>query len=116
MVPDRTSILEQLASKTISVEEAAARLRPAPRPDLSLFHGRWLHIRVAELSSGKPRAAVNLPLSWVAVGMQIGQRYSTDIPTINWAEVVEAIQSGASGRIVEVEDLEDDQRVEIYVD
>jgi hypothetical protein len=116
MSVDRTSILEQLANKTISAEEAATLLRPAPRPDLTALHGRWLRIRVSELSTGKPRAAVNLPLSWVATGMQIGKRYSADVPEINWSEVVAAIQSGASGRLIEVEDIEDNQRVEIYVE
>lgn len=113
MFADRTSILNQLAAGQISAHEAAARLRPVPRVDLAALQGRWLRIRVNELSTGKSRAAVNLPLAWVAAGMQIGQRYSADVPDINWGEVVAAVQSGASGRLIEVED---NQRVEIYVE
>jgi hypothetical protein len=113
MSVDRASILNQLAAGQLSAEEAAARLKPR---DKAALHGRWLRIRVNELSTGKLRVAVNLPLSWVEVGLQIGKRYSADVPDIAWDEVVQAIESGASGRIIEVEDLEDNQRVVIFVE
>jgi hypothetical protein len=46
----------------------------------------------------------------------MGARYSPDIEDFDWDELVAAIQEGAEGKLVEVEDVEDGEKVEVYVD
>lgn len=122
MLANRASILDQVAAGQMTAEEAARVLgRPAavarPSPEqLEHLKGRWLHIRVTRLSTGAARATINLPLTWVAIGMQIGARFEHRIAGVDWAEVTELINSGADGRLVEVENLDDDERVEIFVE
>jgi hypothetical protein len=121
-VSERAHILERIREGQISVNEGAKLLdalhsdRPAaptpPRPGTA----RWLHVRVTNLESGKPKVNVNLPLGLVRAGLKVGARYSAEVNEIDWDELLLAIQEGAAGKLVEVEDQEDGERVEVYVD
>jgi hypothetical protein len=78
---------------------------------------RWFRVRVTNLETGRVKVNVNLPLSLVKVGLRIGAQFSSDIPELDWDELMSAIQEGgAAGKLVEVEDLEDGEKVEVYVD
>ena len=125
-------ILSRLASGQISADEAARLLREPARPDALLSsppsapapggsvgyptEGRWLHIRVTNLDNGKPKVSVNVPLSWIPIGMKIGAKYQPELAAIDFNEVVALLQAGTDGKLIEVEDLDDGERVEIYVD
>ena len=111
-----TRSVNLLASGQISADEAAQRLRPSAAPPRLNLSGRWLRVRVTDLDTGKQKVNVNLPLSWVEVGMKIGAQYRPEIANFDLGALVEQIQSGAEGRLVEVEDLDDNERVEIFVD
>jgi hypothetical protein len=111
----RSDILNQLAAGQLSPDEAAIRLRE-PAQARAALNNHWLHIRVTSLESGRPKVHVNLPLSWVELGMKIGLRYHPDLAGIDFNDVIAQVQAGSSGKLIEVEDLEDGQRVEIFVD
>jgi len=123
MDANRTDILNQLASGQISAAEAAQRLgpgnppRPAtPKPHAGLNPNRWLHVRVTNLQTGRPKVNVNLPLTWVELGLKIGAKYQPEIAGLDFNDLVDQIQAGASGKLIEVEDMDDGERVEIFVD
>lgn len=114
MNPERTQLLEQVAAGQISAMEAAQRLGTEANTA-----GRWLHVRVTDLTTGYQRVQVNLPLVWVDAAMKLGARYQPQLAglDLDWNEIVTMLKADpSSGRLVEVEDLEDNQRVEIYVD
>jgi hypothetical protein len=127
MTSPNAQILNLLADGQISPEEAAARMRgdrasstasaPAsgktPAADLG---NRWLHIRVTDVHTGRPRVNVNVPLTWVALGLQLGSRHVGELHGIDLNELLDQIRAGANGRLIEVEDLDDGERVEIFVD
>ena len=48
--------------------------------------------------------------------MRIGAQYRPEIASFDFGDLVAQIQAGAEGKLVEVEDLEDNERVEIFVD
>lgn len=119
MFSERTQLLEQVAAGQISAVEAAQRLGTEANTGGRNAAGRWLHVRVTDLTTGFQRVQVNLPLVWVDAAMKLGARYQPELAGINldWNEIVAMLKADpASGRLVEVEDLEDNQRVEIYVD
>ena len=123
MTSPHAHILDQLAAGQISSDEAAARMRgehtaAATRPTLSAaaMAGRWLHVRVTDLHTGRQRVQVNLPLTLVAAGLQIGARYTPQLGQLDLGQILADIHAGTSGRLVEVEDLDDGPRVEIFVD
>jgi hypothetical protein len=80
------------------------------------FGNRWLHIRVTDVHTGRPRVNVNVPLTWVALGLQLGSRHVSELHGIDLNELLDQIRAGANGRLIEVEDLDDGERVEIFVD
>jgi hypothetical protein len=55
-------------------------------------------------------------MSLVNVGIKMGARFAPDIEGIDFDEIVAAIKSGSQGKIVDVVDEEDGERVEIYVE
>jgi len=130
----QTDILARLAAGDITVEQAAQQLRggqtptppkapkppaapPAARPALPEHTAnRWLRIRVSDLETGRQRVNVNLPLGWVAAGMRIGARYSPELDNLDLGDLLSQLDTSTGGQIVDVEDLDDGQRVQIYVD
>jgi hypothetical protein len=130
MDSNRAEILTQLANGQISADQAAEQLRgraapaaPATPPLTSLtpeqtaaLANRWLRIRVSDLESGRQRVAVNLPLSWLSVGLRIGARFSPEVAGLDANELLAVLQSGANGQVVDVEDLDDGERVQIFIE
>lgn len=112
MDEERMKILKMLEEGKITAEEAArllealeaSRRRETP-PE------RWFRIRVTDLRTGKQRVNVNIPLHLVNLGFSIGSRFSP-----RWEEIWEKIRAGMQGKIVDVEDEEEGERVEIYID
>ncbi|MBI3241282.1 MAG: hypothetical protein HYZ49_03205 [Chloroflexi bacterium] len=116
---ERSHILEQLASGQISADEAARLLNQPPASPASfdaLAANRWFHVRVTDLDTGKQKVSVNLPLSLVDAGLKIGARYEPQIAGLDLREIIEQLQAGTGGRLVDVEDFESGEHVEIFVD
>lgn len=117
---ERLKILQMLEEGKITAEEAAALLRaigqkagtagPGPHGG-----GRFLRVRVTDVVSGRSKVNVTVPLQLVRVGLRIAERFAPDAG-VNWQELEEALTSSLTGKIVEVEDTEDQERVEIYVE
>ncbi len=122
MTSPNALILNLLADGQISPEEAAARMRGEHAPAAgrasvpASMANRWLHVRVTDLHTGRARVQVNLPLTLVAAGLQIGARYTPQLGQLDLNQILADIHAGATGPLVEVEDLDDGQRVEIFVD
>jgi len=116
--PDRAQVLKMIDAGQISADEGLRLLNAvgAAPPGAASLSGRWLRIRVTDLATQRPKVNVNLPLTWVSLGLKIGSRYSDDLAKIDMNEVMTEIERGAQGRIIDVEDVEDGERVEIYVD
>lgn len=50
------------------------------------------------------------------MGLKIGARFAPDIEDLNFEDIIEAICGDAQGRIVAVEDEEEGERVEIFIE
>lgn len=126
MDTNRSDILAQLAAGEISADQAAEQLRgggstaaatpPQSAPLPASLANRWLRIRVSDLATGRQRVNVNLPMGWVAAGLRIGARYSDELGRLNVPQLLSELEAGAGGQIVDVEDLEDGERVQIFID
>lgn len=91
-------------------------LPPAP-PRAERQRGRWLHIHVSDLQTGRNRVKVNVPLGLVQFGFKIGARFTDEVDDHMMKSVMEALHSEeVSGTLVEVEDEDDNERVHIFVD
>jgi hypothetical protein len=68
------------------------------------------------MASGTGKVNVTIPLGLVSAGLRIAERFAPEAQGIDMQELEEAIVSGVEGKIVEVMDAEDNERVEIYVE
>ncbi len=139
----RKQILEMLSAGEINVNRATELLNqaresapeeemplppvppaPPPAPTAStppagprVEGRRWLHIHVSDLSSGKSRVRVNVPLGLVSFGLKVGARFTDEMDADMIRGVMDALHDDElTGTLVEVEDIEDDERVHIFID
>ncbi|HEX6386189.1 MAG TPA: hypothetical protein VF177_16075 [Anaerolineae bacterium] len=140
---NRSEVLELLAAGKISAAEAAellsrARSEPAAaaeEPAVAEAPAKavepadvvgpeatsgktpsWFHVRVRDLESGRNKVTVNIPLRMFKFGMKIGRRFSPELAELDWDEIENMVTNMESGVLVEVQDEEDKEQVQIYVD
>jgi hypothetical protein len=120
---ERMRTLEMLENGVISAEEAVALLAaletPKPRRERPGGGGsspQWFRVLVTDSNSGRTKANVRIPLGIVDVGLRMGARFGTDIESSALHDIVEAIEQGVQGKILEAVDGSDGERVEIYVE
>lgn len=125
MSEERARILQMVSENKIDAQEGArllAALGNATPGDEAreevarAGQARWFRVRVTNLETGRTKVNVNLPLSLVKVGLKVGARFSPEVEDLDWDELLVAIQEGAAGKLVEVEDVEDGEKVEVYVE
>ena len=59
---------------------------------------------------------VNIPVGLVNVGMKMGARFTPEFDGMTYDELSDLIRSGASGKVIDVVDSEEGERVEIFVE
>jgi len=77
---------------------------------------RWLRVRVTDTDSGRPRVNVRLPLSMVSVGLKMGSKFAPQIEGLDSNDLMDIIESGELGQIVDVYDDEDGEHVEVFLE
>jgi hypothetical protein len=121
-VEERMQILKMIEDGKISAEEGAKLLQAlSGRGDKRKTapvsgEARWFRVRVTDLDTGKNKVNVNIPMGLVNVGIKMGARFAPNVENLNYEELAEAIKSGAQGKIVDVVDEEDGERVEIFIE
>jgi len=118
---ERLKILKMVEEGKISPEEAARLLSAltkaeSKRAAASPGEGRWLRVRVTDMDSGKTAVNVNLPVSLVNVGLRMGARFVPEMEGVSMTELDAAIRKGLTGKIIDILDEEERQRVEVYVE
>ncbi len=119
---ERLRILQMIQEGKITAEEGAnllqalggaGKTKPSSPPTRD---PRLLRVRITDLNTGKTKVNVNIPMGLVNVGVKLGARFAPSHANINYDEIMDAIKSGASGKLADVEDLESGEHVEIWVE
>jgi len=121
---ERMKILKMIEEGKLSAEEGTKLLaaltekRGPTSPHTPGMRGapRWLRIRVTDVRSGRSKASVQIPLALVDAGMKIGAHFAPEVEGVDMANVMDALRSGMTGKIIDVTDEEDGEHVEIYVE
>jgi hypothetical protein len=120
---ERMRILKMISAKQITAAEGAGlleALRGAPATKApgrnELGKARWLRVRVTDRLSGQTKVNVNLPIGLVDVGLKMSARFAPDMVGMDISAIQVALKNGVQGRIVAMDDEEDDERVEIFVE
>ncbi|AXV37593.1 MAG: hypothetical protein KO217_03865 [Methanobacteriaceae archaeon] len=120
---ERMQILEMVEEGKINTKEAMELLDAlegnqeeiTPKKD-----AKWLKVRVRTMDDN-PKVNVNIPISLVDVGLKMAKKFDpklkeSGLDKIDLDEIIEAVKNGAEGKIVDVEDEENQTKVKIYVE
>jgi hypothetical protein len=120
MSEERLKILKMIEEGKISAEEGIKLIGALGEGRKAAGGGggaaRWLRIRVTDSRSGRSKASVQIPLALVDAGLKIGAHFAPEVEGVNMANVMDAVRSGVTGKIIDVTDEEDGEHVEIYVE
>ncbi|NLG28731.1 MAG: hypothetical protein GX557_12525 [Chloroflexi bacterium] len=119
---ERVQILRMVEARRISPEEAAKLLEAlehASQEDDVRDKGKaaqWFRVKVTDLSTGRTKVNVNIPIGLVNVGMRMGAKFAPGIDSSAFADVLASAKSGQRGKILEVDDHDSGEHVEIYTE
>jgi hypothetical protein len=120
---ERMRVLKMIETGTVSAEEGARLLdtlresHPQQQPTGSAPHStgpRRFHVRVTDLVTGKSKVDIDLPWSLVSVGINMGARFTP--PDVDIEAVMAGIDPDSSGKVLDIVDDKDSERVEIFVE
>lgn len=118
-IDDRLRILQMIEHGQISAEEGA-RLLEAITDDATRTRtearARSLRVVVTDMHSRRQKINVTIPASLVTVGLKLGARLFPRNASVTNDDVLRAIERNAPGRIFELQDLEEGERIEIFVE
>jgi hypothetical protein len=123
---ERMKILKMIDEGKISAEEGAkllsalsdSRSRAMTGSGLSRGVGtaRWLRVKVTDVATGRSKATVQIPISLLDAGLKIGAHFAPEVEGVDLNQLMDAVRSGVTGKLVDVIDDEDGEHVEIYVE
>ena len=119
---ERLKILKMIEEGKLSPEEGSQLLSALSRktttgiPNLGSSGAKWLRVRVTDLSTGRSKATVQIPLALMDAGMKIGAHFAPEIDGVNMDQLMNALRAGTTGKIIDVVDDEDGEHVEIFID
>lgn len=127
---ERLKILQMVADGTITPEDAARLLealgegtkQPAQATESEEGRGRqpkWFKVRVTDTDTGRVRVNVTLPMALIRGALKLGGRINVVGDRIG-KDVLEGLEealiTGKVGKLIDVVDEEDGERVEVFVE
>lgn len=130
----RQEILDLLAKGKITADEAAEMLNavqsetadyppavekqtdPAAEPTTSGKQPSWFRVRVRNLETGQNKVSVNIPLPMLKFGLKLGRYFSPELDGMDFNELTGLMAEMGTGMLVDVQDEEDNEHVQVFVD
>ncbi len=122
-IEERNRILSMVETGQVSASEAAqlldtlavrqdeTELRTRPRNHTLRF---WVSDTVGKRSQVKMTATLPVPL--VSLGLRMLARFAPQLNENTLQHIIDAIERGATGCVLDVQDLEEGKRLEIFVE
>jgi hypothetical protein len=116
---ERNRILYMIESGKLTAAEAAQLLDTLEleleRPRAQ-SRNRTARVRVTNLTSNRQKVNVTIPVSLIQVGLRLGTRLAPQVSGSALEDLLRAIEGGATGRLLDLQDLEEGERVEIFAE
>ena len=116
---ERNHILQQVETGRVTAEQAGQLL------DMLDLEGkgtdergrkRSVRVRVTKLANGQQKVNVVLPVHLLHVGLRLATRLAPQVSGSALEDLLLAMASGATGRLLDLQDLEEGERVEIFAE
>lgn len=119
LTAERNRILRLVESGNVTAEEAIRLLDTIESKQEhtdARKHKRVARVRVTNLATNRQKANVTIPVSLIDVGLRLGTRLVPQIRGSALEDLLRAIESGTTGRLLDLQDLEEGERVEIFAE
>jgi len=121
---ERMKILKMISDEKITAEEGSRLISAiSQRSEKEIkstkrsLSNQMLRVRVTDMSTGKTKVNVNVPMKLVDAGLNIAAQFTPEMENAQMMEAVkEALAENMSGKIVDVVDEEDQEHVEIFIE
>lgn len=120
---DRLKVLKMIQEGKITPEEGSQLLELIEEGTTNMppaapvgRGGKWFRVRVTDMTSGKTRANLRIPLGMVNAGLKLGMRFTPEMEGLELDKISQFIQEGQIGQLIDVEDDQDGERVEISIE
>lgn len=116
---ERNRILSLVEAGKVTAAQAAQLLDML---DLEREHShertrnRTARVRVTNMATHRQKVNVTIPVSLIHVGLRLGTRLAPQVSGSALEDLLRAIEGGATGRLLDLQDLEEGERVEIFVE
>jgi hypothetical protein len=71
---------------------------------------------VTDLLLNRPRTSVTIPVELIEVGLRLATRLAPQISGSALEQLLHAIAQASTGRLLDFQDLEENERVEIFLE
>jgi hypothetical protein len=116
---ERDRILRMVESGQLSAEEAAQLLDAlvAPQPPSHTIP-RTIRVWFSEMGTRRPgvRMTATLPLNLVSGSLHLLSRAMPQLNEAGIQRVLNSLEQGATGRVLDMQDLEEGKRLEIFIE
>ncbi len=119
---DGIALLEVMGStekaagtKPGSVKRGAAPVQAA-QPTTPSGEGRWFRVMVTDMRTGKTRVNLRMPVSMVSAGMKLGARFAPQVQGLEAKSLIDMLNAGMVGKIVDVYDDDDSEHVQVFIE
>lgn len=125
---DKIKILQMIQTGKITAEQGIELLNACSESDMKSSRqnaasggnrtasAQWVRVIVTDMKSGKRRVNVRMPAGLVNTGAKFGARLSIDRQNLDPAILRDSIRSGKVGKILDVADDDEQERVEIFLE
>jgi hypothetical protein len=116
---ERIRILRLVESGSVTAEEAARlldSLQVKQEHTDERKRNRIVRVRVTNLANNRQKANVTVPVSLIDVGLRLATRLVPQIRGSALEDLLHAIENGTTGRLLDLQDLEEGERIEIYAE
>src|SRR5262245_14830165 len=116
---ERLRILKLIESGQVKAEEGAQlldALGESPTRGRSHTRSYTLRMRVTDPGNHRQKVNVTIPVGLIGLGIKLGARLFPrgGGPTVD--EIRRAVESGVTGRVFDMQDLDQGERVEIFIE
>jgi polyhydroxyalkanoate synthesis regulator phasin len=128
LIDERNRILRMVETGEVTADEAGQLLdalaaaepeRERDRPlERNRSRSRTLRIRVSGLNpkQQKMQMTATMPVNLIRISLRLGARLLPQLSDSAFEDLLRSIERGASGRLLDLQDLEEGQRVEIFAE
>ncbi len=122
---ERNRILHMVESGQVTATEASQILDTLEVDGASTIErmtergrNRLLRIRATSVNDRTQKVFVTatIPVRLVKVGMRLGLHFMPQIDSAALEELIQTIESGATGRLLDLQDMEKGERLEIFAE